>query len=160
MKSDVIFFFAACLLFFLGCTAGVDNNSSTRLRVTNFRLSYHELYLASDGKRLNTYLCSAGENVHLIITGLRGFEATGNQIYPGISVKVSDQQGRLLVNKPDLFAESGSKGLPADSVSSRIEISMPFDSSLIPGCNYLCRIRIWDKSGRGELVAEHSFSLK
>lgn len=160
MKNTVIFFFAACLLFLFGCTAGVDSNSSTRLRITNFRLSYHEMYLASDGKRLNTFRCSPAENVRLIITGLTGFEATGNRIYPGISVKVTDQQGRILVNTPDLFTESGSKGLPADSISHRIEIHMPVDSSFIQGCNYLCRIRIWDKSGRGELIAEHSFSLK
>ncbi len=160
MKNAVILLIPACILFIFGCTVGVDSNSSTRLRVTNIRLAYHELYLVSDGKRLNTFRCSAGENVRLVITGLTGFESTSDRIFPGISVKVTDHLGKILVNKSDLFAEPGSNGLPADSVRNHIEIRMPLDSSFIQGCNYLCRIRIWDKAGRGELIAEHLFSLK
>jgi hypothetical protein len=147
------------VLIVAGCSVGVKKDLLTGLKVSNQGLGLEDAYLAVNSQKATSSEFPLNEVVDLVITGVDGYKEKEGRVYLGASMVLTDSKQDTVVNYPDLFAAYDSAGiLPVDV--KQVTLSLTIGSPMVQGEKYLWKSRVWDKNGKGEIVAETEITIK
>jgi hypothetical protein len=124
-------------------------------------VSYDEIYLFSreTGRVLTSNTATSGEDTYLLFEGVTGFTAENNSVFPGLSLKVTDQTGNAILNYADLFDELTSTGVPQSDFSQLISAQLTFPK-VSEEAQVDCEAILWDKKGEGKVKVTTKLTLK
>lgn len=129
------------------------------LLITNHGLSYRSIGVYMGGVKFRGKEVGYGKEMTLHLSGVKGFVQVGEQVFPGSSLDVFDEKGNAVFSQKDLFSRYTLLG--ADRTrAAEILINLTVGRPMEPGREYLCRVRIWDKRGNGEIVCEKKFRVQ
>lgn len=135
-----------------------DVNPDKQIKIENNNLSYDEVYLFAEkeNKVLIGNETHFNENIYLIFEGLEGFQEAEGQIFIGLSLKVMDSKGEVLIDEKDLIGDSG-----LDPLKIKEQLTPNFiirDTSINTPVS--CEIVIWDKKSDNNIKALLALNLK
>jgi hypothetical protein len=128
-----------------------------RIVIESKGVSYDEIYLYSPENSATITGDNAGlnENIYMLFEGLRGFKQEAGLVNFGLSVKITDDAGAVVLNEEDLVGDEG------------MEISK-FNSQVAPNFNIndpgirnpvTCEIVIWDKKSESSIKASVKLNI-
>jgi hypothetical protein len=130
----------------------------TNLKVTNSGLSVGEVYLVSDGQRLQTNKFTLGQVVIIQLEGVEGFVTKDDMVFPGASLVVVDKDGNVVLEHEDLFEaynETGVKAEDAKLLSAKLTVGNPMEA----GKEYTFTTVFWDKNSEGNIECTLGYSV-
>jgi hypothetical protein len=132
-----------------------------KILLTSNNVSYKEIYLfsANDKKVITNNKVKLNDKVYLLFEGLSGFKDVNGYVYPGLSIKASDEAGEQLLNYEDLFSEYSETGIAASDFASQVSSNLVFSSPDVKNPIH-CTITIWDKKGESKISAAFDLQLE
>ena len=129
-----------------------------KIHLENKGLSYNELYLYSEKKdaAIISDAISLNEEIYWVLKGLKGFDKIDEKVLIGVSMKIEDVNGNIVLNEADLIGST-----PIDA--SQLEMSLTPHFIITKGDSDIpinCSIRIWDKRSNREIKASVKLSLE
>ena len=142
------------LVGFVGCetsyNAGIEKDLMSGLEVTNYGLSYDDVYVRYDDERTNESVFEYDTEVFIDFAGVDGFEQIDGNVYPGAMIVVADKDGKEIKEFDDLFAQYSETGVEAE-LAGDMFVSLLIDEELKTGETYVWYSKIWDKKGDGKI---------
>lgn len=128
------------------------------IQIKSDKLTYDEIYLYSKQREsvITDNIAYFDENVYILIEGLDGLGIEDDFLSLGLSMKVSDANGSLLIDEEDLLGDSKyafsdlHTQLAANFVLTGSQVNNPVD----------CEIRVWDKMGEGQMKISTQVQIK
>jgi len=121
-------------------------------------ISYDEVYLFTmEGN--NVIIddeVNYNENIYLIFEGLDGFQEEGGKLFLGLSIKIWDKDGEIIMNEEDLIGDEEmepfqiKEQLAPNFIIRDTSISSPVS----------CEIVVWDKRSNSNIRATVKLNLK
>ena len=148
-----------CTFLLSACTAGVNKDLMSGLKISNSGLSYKEAYLSRAQIRLNTSEYNLGDTVYLYIDGIEGYTEKEGKINRGVSMLITDPEGIKTIDEIDLYASDESTGVSKEDATVT-SLRLILLESFVAGKKYTWKSKIWDKNGKGEITSEVEFTLK
>lgn len=135
-----------------------DVSPDEQISIENNKLSYNEVYLFS--QEANNVIigneAKFNENIYLIFEGLEGFQEEEGEIFIGLSLKVMDSEGEIIIDEEDLI---GDTGLQPSQIKEQLAPNFIIrDTSISTPVS--CEIFIWDKKGDSNIKATVNLELK
>jgi hypothetical protein len=121
-------------------------NSNEKITTEAVNVTYNEIYLYSKEREkvITDNKMKFSENTYVILEGLSGFKEENGMVFPGLSLKGTDNEGKLILDFSDLFEEFSKSGLAVSDFNTRV--SSHFILSGTEFKNPLhCELAIWDK---------------
>lgn len=120
-----------------------------KIHIDNKGLSYNELYLYSEKKdaAIISDTIPLNEEVYWVLKGLKGFDTIDEKVLIGVSMKIEDVNGNVVLNEADLIGDT-----PIDA--SQLEMSLTPHFIITKGDPDVpidCSVRIWDKRSDREI---------
>ncbi len=159
MKTNYLLFIILCTFLLSACTAGVNKDLMSGLKISNSGLSYKEAYLSRAQIRLNTSEYNLGDTVYLYIDGIEGYTEKEGKINRGVSMLITDPEGIKTIDEIDLYASDESTGVSKEDATVT-SLRLILLESFVAGKKYTWKSKIWDKNGKGEITSEVEFTLK
>jgi hypothetical protein len=133
---------------------------SEKLVITSNNITFREIYLFSsnDKKVITDNKVKLNDKVYLLFEGLAGFTDLNGYVYPGLSIKASDEAGEQLLNYDDLFSEYSERGIAASDFVSQVSSNLVFSSPEVKNPIH-CTVTIWDKKGESKISAAFDLQL-
>ena len=97
-----------------------------------------------------------GSRVTISFNNMKGFTRIGKKVYIGMSIEVRSKSGKLIEQNNDLFADR--QWFAIDPVSVSAYFNAEFNEQ--KDKDYIVKIRIWDKKGKGTFNYEMPYSVK
>jgi len=129
-----------------------------QIKIENNKLSYNEAYLFSEEAN-NVIIgneAKFNENIYLIFEGLEGFQEEDGEIFIGLSLKVMDSEGEIIIDEEDLI---GDKGLRPSQIKEQLAPNFIIRNTSV-STPVSCEILIWDKKGDSNIKAKVNLDLK
>jgi hypothetical protein len=126
-----------------------------RITIEANKVSFSEVYLYSKekGKVIPENNIKFNENTYLILEGLSGFLVENGMVFPGLSLKVTDNEGNMILDTKDLFADYNKRGLAYTEFNSQVSSNFLIPASAVK--NPLnCELTIWDKKSDSKLIVK------
>lgn len=132
-----------------------------KIVITSNNVSYSEIYLfsANDKEVITDNKVKLNDKIYLLFEGLSGFTNLNEYVYPGLSIKASDEAGEELLNYEDLFSEYTATGIPVSDFVSQVTSSLVFSSPEVKNPIH-CSVVIWDKKGDSKISAAFDLQLE
>jgi hypothetical protein len=121
------------------------------IEIQSSGITYNEIYLFSQPRNMTIIDHRAGfdETVYMLFEGLDGFEVERGMVDIGLSLKIEDANGEMIIDEKDLLAGSP-QGYP--DVNSQLAPNFVISGSEVNN-PVTCEIRIWDKKGENSISA-------
>jgi len=131
-----------------------------KIALTSSNVTYKEIYLfsAAEEKVITDNKVKLNDKVYLLFEGLSGLKEEAGLVFPGLSIKASDDAGEQLVNYDDLFADYTDTGISATDFASQVSSNLVFSSLEVKNPIH-CTISIWDKKSDAKLGAAFDLIL-
>lgn len=139
-------------------TMDFDVIPDKQIKIENNDLSYDEIYLFAreEGNVIIGNEVNFNEDIYLIFEGLEGFLEEDGQVFIGLSLKVMDSTGEILIDERDLIGDSG---LQAPQVKYQLAPNFIISDTNV-STPVLCEIVIWDKKSDRNIKASLNLNLK
>ncbi len=139
-------------------TMDFDVIPDKQIKVENNDLSYDEIYLFTKegGNVIIGNEVNFNEDIYLIFEGLEGFLEEDGQVFIGLSLKVMDSTGEILIDEKDLIGDSG---LQAPQVKYQLAPNFVIRDTDV-STPVLCEIVIWDKKSDSNIKASLNLNLR
>lgn len=92
------------------------------------------------------------ENTYLIFEGLSGFKEENGVVFPGLSLKATDNEGTKILDYEDLFADYSKDGLAVTDFNKRISSSFILNGTTFKN-PFHCVFTIWDKKSDAKIMS-------
>jgi hypothetical protein len=131
-----------------------------KIVITSSGVSYKEIYLFSAGDKnvITDNNVKLNDKVYLLFEGLSGLREESGKVFPGLSIKATDDAGEQLVNYEDLFAEYSEAGINTSDFASQVSSNLVFSSLEVKNPVH-CTISVWDKKGDAKISAAFDLIL-
>jgi len=131
-----------------------------KIILTTSKVSYKEIYLfsADEKKVITDNKIKLNDQVYMLFEGLSGFKEEDGKVFPGLSIKASDDAGEQLVNYDDLFADYTESGIGVSDFASQVSSNLVFSSLEVKNPIH-CTISIWDKKSDAKISAAFDLQL-
>ena len=131
-----------------------------KLEITTNKVTFNEIYLFSKNRKkvITNQKISFGENVYMIFEGLSGLNQVDGNVFPGLSLRVTDNTNEIILDYSDLFDEYTENGLAVSDFNNEVSTNFWFTGSKVNN-PLQCEITIWDKKGDANLKAETELIL-
>jgi len=139
-------------------TMDFDVNPDEKIKIENNNLTYNEVYLFGEEEK-NVIIgneANFNENIYLIFEGLEGFQEENGEIFIGLSLKVMDSAGEIIIDEEDLIGDTGlqpsqvKEELAPNFIIRDVSTSTPVS----------CETFIWDKKSDRNIKASVKLNLK
>jgi hypothetical protein len=126
--------------------------ASQSIKVESSMVTYDEIYMFSKEKEkvINDNIITANDENYLLFEGLKGFSEIEGKVYPGLSMKVTDEAGAEVLNYEDLFSDYTSAGLDYADFNERVTSSFVIPAGEVKNPLHL-QVLIWDKKSPAKL---------
>lgn len=149
---------ASCLSVFLLFTAcsgknvtGITKDLTTGLTAHYQGIKPESVFLMMNDERLGHTDIPIGESFVLINDGVSGFAEKGDKVSAGCSLRITDEQGIVLLDEKDLFA--GNDVFSKDE-ATRLKCTINTGKPMEWEKNYKLQVVFWDKYGDGTITNE------
>jgi hypothetical protein len=134
---------------------------SEKIVITPEVATYGEIYLFSEKSKrvINDNKIKLNENVYLLFEGLAGFKEVNGTVFPGLSIKASDEIGEQLLNYEDLFADNSETGFNASDFNLQVSSKLVFSSPEVKNPLH-CKIVLWDKKSDAKISTAFDLFLE
>lgn len=134
--------------------------ANDKLEITTNKVTFNEIYLFSKNRKkvITNQKISFGENVYMIFEGLSGLNQVDGNVFPGLSLRVTDNTNEIILDYSDLFDEYTENGLAVSDFNNEVSTNFWFTGSKVNN-PLQCEITIWDKKGDANLKAETELIL-
>ncbi len=131
---------------------------NNQIKIESNNLSYDEIFLFSRKRNITITENEANfdENIYMIFEGLSGFMEDAGKVFLGLSMKVTDSEGEILINEEDLIGDSS---LELSEINQQIAPNYIIRDTSISS-PVTCEIVIWDKKSDRNIKASASLNLK
>jgi hypothetical protein len=131
-----------------------------KIVLSSANVSYKEIYLfsAGDKKVITDNKVKLNDKVYLLFEGLSGLKEVDGKVFPGLSIKATDDAGEQLVNYEDLFADYSVPGINVSDFASQVSSNLVFSSLEVKNPIH-CTISIWDKKSDAKISAVFDLEL-
>lgn len=132
-----------------------------KLEATDLKIE--KAYLAfADGERVpNDNIVDFQQPVKLIIVFESGWKETDGKVNLGASEKIAAQNGEVLLDEADLFAEKLPGGMSAeDAKTIALTASIRLTKEVKPLTAFTVSFRIWDKNSNAAVQGEYKLFAK
>ncbi|HJX72271.1 MAG TPA: hypothetical protein VJ346_09970, partial [Bacteroidales bacterium] len=135
-----------------------DIISNKQIAIESNHVSYDEIYLFSKEREITITDNAAkfNENIYMIFEGLEGFKEEEGKVFIGLSMKIADSEGNLILNEDDLMGDSY---MIASDIKSQLSPNFIFTGSDIKN-PVNCEIVIWDKKGESKIKASVKLNIE
>ena len=119
-----------------------------------------EAYLLDDNNQLlEQNETKSGQRVRCSVVFDTGWTKFDGKSFIGASEKIMTEDGRVILDEPDLFKDYSVTGLSAKD-AGLISVAAIITQK-VPGVNnYKVQFHIWDKKGSGEVTGSFKFKVK
>ncbi len=139
-------------------TLDFDVSPDEQIKIENNMLSYDEVYLFT--REGNSVIigneANYNENIFMIFEGLEGFQEEDGKIFIGLSIKIRDQEGEIIINEEDLIGDSG---LETSQIKDQLAPNFIIRDTSIDS-PVSCEIVVWDKKSDSNIRASVNLNLK
>jgi hypothetical protein len=117
-------------------------------------VSYNEIYLYSKerDKVIPDNRIKFNENTYVIFEGLSGFKEENGMVFPGLSLKATDNEGNMIMDNNDLFSDYSQTGLARSDFNTRVSSHFQLTGSEFKNPMH-CELTIWDKKSDARIKA-------
>lgn len=124
-------------------------------------VSFDEIYLFSKerNKVITDNKVKVNESAYLLFEGLTGLKVENNKVYPGLSIKGSDDSGAEILNYVDLFAEYSDSGINVNDFVNQVSSDFIFSTSRLKNPVH-CVVSIWDKKSDATIKASFDLNVE
>lgn len=142
----------ALLTWLVSCqrkqTIGVLTDATIQLHTQYKNLEPSNLRLVMNQAEIHHTDIPLGETVQLLAENVQGFELKNGKAKIGCSLRITDEQGKVLMQEPDLFA---GHELYTASEAQLLRCSISTGSPMQYDQTYTATVRFWDKQGDGTI---------
>jgi hypothetical protein len=137
----------------------VRHNDQIKVETTKATVNEVYLYSEGDNKVLNDNKIRFDDTNYIIAEGLKGFTELNGLVYPGLSLKGTDSENKVIFDYDDLFSQYSESGVAesdfAGRVSSHFKLTgNQFNSPL------KCEMVVWDKKGDSRIKVSASLKVE
>jgi hypothetical protein len=124
-------------------------------------VSYNEIYLYSKEREkvIPDNKIRFNENTYLIFEGLSGFKEENGIVYPGLSLKATDNEGNIILDYNDLFADYTESGLAVSDFRTQVLSHFKLTGSEFKNPLH-CELTIWDKRSNARITSKADLILE
>lgn len=128
--------------------------SNEKILIEAVNIRYNEIYFYSKEREtvITDNKMKFNENTYVIFEGLSGFKEDNGTVFPGLSLKATDNEGSMIIGYSDLFADYTRSGLPVSDVNRRISSNFILSGSEFKNPLH-CEVMIWDKKSDARIKA-------
>jgi hypothetical protein len=132
-----------------------------KLQVKSIGIGYDEIYLYSEKKDkvITDNKINFGDNIYAFFEGLTGFKETDGRVFPGLSLKVTDNNGDLILDYDDLFKDFNDSGVAVSDFHNEISANFWFTGSEVNN-PLQCELTVWDKQGEANITVSTQLILE
>ena len=132
--------------FFSSCnfSQGVKKDLNTGLSASYNGFAIDDIYLASEGQRLNSNSIAMGSKINITVTGVENFVVKDGKVYPGCTIILTDKAGKEILNLPDAFSEM-KEGTTTDEAKT-LQASLNTGNPMAVDDTYHLNVRFFDKN--------------
>lgn len=135
---------------------------SNKLIVTEINnVSYNEIFLYSQerDKVIPDNKIRFNENTYVVFEGLSGFKEEKGMVFPGLSLKATDNEGNIILDYNDLFADYSKSGLAVSDFNARVSSHFIISGSEFKNPLH-CNFTIWDKKSDARITSKADLILE
>lgn len=101
-----------------------------QIYVESENITYQEVYLYSNQRQkvLVDNVASFDENIYVVVEGLEGFVVENDIVFVGLSMKINDEEGNVIVDEENLL---GSSEYEYSEVNARLSANFTITGSII-----------------------------
>ena len=149
---------AIALLLFNSCTykKSIEKDLDTGATSVGDGLSCDNITLDVNGEIEARNEFVDGERVTVNFNNMKGLTKVGGKFYFGLSIEIKSKSGKIVEQNDDLFADS--KGYDIDPITPMAYFNAVFNDEMSK--DYIVKIKIWDKKGKGTFNYELPYSIK
>jgi hypothetical protein len=117
-----------------------------QIRLETNKISFSEIYIFSKERDavVTDNKIKFNENIYIIFEGCSGLKEIEGQVFPGLGIMISDQDGKKVLDYQDLFADSNDSGFGASNVKTRISSHITIPPMELKNPLH-CNLTVWDK---------------
>ena len=131
----------------------VETGDKVGIAVNSNGLKVRSVFMTNQDGALQSNRVAYSEKIKLNFYDLHGFSKSGGKVFVGGSMVIKDSGGNVVLEYTDLFADYDQTGV--DPVATeKLHLSLIIGDPLKKGETYTCKARVWDKSKKGEVMAE------
>lgn len=113
----------------------------------------------ADNKSLSSNEVALDSKFSILFEGIENYELKNEKAFPGLSLQVTDAEGKDVISESDLLASYTDGVATADA--SVLSGSVTVGNPMVSGKTYHCKVRIFDKNkAKSEIVADMDFKVK
>ncbi len=129
-----------------------------QIKVESNGVSYNEIYLFSLERKATIIDNKAkfNENIYVIFEGLEGFKNEAGKTFIGLSKKVTDADGKVILNEEDLLGDSW---MEATEIKSQLAPNFTLTNPDIKS-PVTCEVKIWDKKSESKIETSAQVNLE
>ena len=118
-----------------------------------------EAYLMDDNRTiLSKNEAKLGERIRCVVSLDTGWTKYDGKSFIGASEKIMTDDGRVILDEPDLFKDYSESGLSAED--TKLVSVVATITTKEPGVdNYKVQFKIWDKRGTGKVTGRFKFKV-
>jgi len=120
--------------------------SNEKVGIETGNVEYDEIYLYSKERDMviPDDKIKFNENTYIIFEGLSGFKDENGAVFPGLSLKGTDNDGKVIIESSDLFSDYSESGLTVSDFNARVSAHFILSGSELKNPLH-CELTIWDK---------------
>jgi hypothetical protein len=115
-----------------------------------------DVWISINNKKTDRITFYYGEEFSLNFYNIEGFIKVNEAVFPGVSLRITDEIGDTIFEKEDIYADSV-HGLNISPVLLKIDYTA--ENPVHSNHKYFLHIKIWDKSGDGIFITNMPFSV-
>ncbi len=141
--------------------SGARIRNEIKLDATDLKIE--KAYLAfADGERVpDDNIVDFSQPIKMVIVFESGWKEIDGKVYLGASEKITVQDGQVLLDEADLFAEKSATGLsPTDAKTIALTATINLTSAIKPLTSFTVSFRIWDKNSNAAVQGNYKLYAK
>jgi hypothetical protein len=137
---------------------GAVIKNDVELEATGVKLS--EAYLMDKDRNLLTENeIPLNEYIYLVLKTDTGWVKENGMSFLGAAERISDANGTVVADEPDIFKQYDSSGFSAED-AKLMRLSAIIRKALPDDDQFTVQFRVWDKRGEGEIKGKYKFRIK
>jgi hypothetical protein len=160
MKTNALKFIVVMMFTSCSFSAGVKKDLATGLSSSYNGFAIESISVVdADNKSLSSNEVTLDSKFSIVFEGIENYELKNEKAFPGLSLQVTDVEGKDVINESDLLASytDGVSTTDASVLSGSVTVGNP----IVSGKTYHCKVCIFDKNkAESEIVADMDFKVK
>ena len=138
---------------------GTTLTNNITLSSRGFKVKKATLLLPDNSRVSDDNVVEMNKNIKLVLFIDEGWKLKNGRAFGGASEKMSADDGTVVVNAEDLFADYTTTGFSAEDAKV-VSLSVIVTKENRTVKYYTVKFRVWDKNGDGEITGDYKFYIK